>query len=632
MSSSITISGNDNDTNLVLESADGSIEEVGPPGPAGPPGAAGADGAAGAVGPAGAAGAVGPAGAAGADAPTIKFQNKTAMEAKLRTMLESKVGQVNGGESTPWGVSSNLFGGEMSHVSVGYDADYTVAMGKDLTRPVNEDTITRIYSQTKAICAATMMMLEKDNLLHHNDAAKLHIADFSGVDFKVIRPSVVVDISTDTVPAGVVDLSNGADAIGTDLLLDTSYCISVGDLRCYFTLEAAVRDVTLAHLSMHTSGMDNYNTFWAFALSKTEIKVNSNVIQRILQKQVLPRTNPSVGIVEAVARGGVLTHQPGEQFAYSRGLDILGEALTRVHRINKNDQSLDEQDLMTELIFEPLGMVDTFYYRLPSHPRYAASWESYCPALVFGKDAGDATNGWNSLKSEGGKGPKLKSSDPSNIAQDSFVTFNDEKSVGNSGGGLLMSTCKEYLMFLQFLLSGKDKNGDVMVPTSLLNQYVREVKSSYGADEAALGDGWGYGANWGYYASSLIGRINPDGRVISDDGLESGNLLNNNRNSPYNGDDVWWGGAAGTTWTLDFTNNSAHSSFIQRSGGDTPYNRKSGAGYRNFLSYEGRIITQMHMPKQISSGDYNPNNAAFERSVADELYALKQQIAALASA
>lgn len=89
------------------------------------------------------------------------------------------------------------------------------------------------------------------------------------------------------------------------------------------------------------------------------------------------------------------------------------------------------------------------------------------------------------------------------------------------------------------------------------------------------------------------------------------------------------GAPAGTARTLDFTNNSCHHMVIQRSGGDSAYNIASISGYRNFLTQEGTRIAQEHMKGQ---GDYVTNSDAFERSVADELYALKQRLLALESA
>ena len=125
--------------------------------------------------------------------------------------------------------------------------------------------------------------------------------------------------------------------------------------------------------------------------------------------------------------------------------------------------------------------------------------------------------------------------------------------------------------------------------------------------------------------SSLIGRVTADGRVISDDGLVTSGQTNN-PNWFADSDSVVWFGVAGTSWHLDFTNDSCHHSVIQRYsgptalGGDTTYNRASGAGYVYFLSNEGIRICQNFMKGE---GDYVTNNAAFERSMADELYKLK---------
>ena len=568
------------------------------------------------------------------DAQAVVFQNKTDMESKLRTMMESKVNTINGGESTPWAIQYNTVGDDKSVVSVGFDADQTVLSGgvQDQSRPVNEDSITRIYSQTKAIIAAAMMCMERDNLVYHEDPIQKHLLDFNGVILKVIRPGKCVDVSGITVDANfdalhakivessdnVIDLAgfNDSSQNASNLLINQNYALTVGKARCYFELENAVRDVTLTHLATHTSGLHNYGLFFANSLivGANGSKFNSNVLQTKLQGMTPNDLGPPEStkkIVEKCAKAGLLTHQPGEQFAYSLGLDILGEALTRVFRKLKSDTTLDGQDMLNEIIFNPLGMIDTFYYRESFHDRFADSYERYLPAVAY---SFNDEVGWTPL------GKELFSDN--NGTNNTNFTFIDVKGWGIFGGGGLMSTCKEYGIFLRFLLDGKDKNGNVFVQKQLLNSYVREIKSSYGADEAALGPDFGFGFIGTSFASSLIGRVIPDGRIINDDGLENHNY-SNNPNNERDGENVWWGGIGGTSWILDFANDSTHQSFIQRSGGDTPYNRTTGSGYKNYLENEGMRICQMHMTGE---GDYNPNNAAFERSVIDELYALKQRI------
>ena len=571
------------------------------------------------------------------DTQTTVFQNKTDMEAKLRTMMESKVNTINGGESTPWAIQYNTVGDDKSVVAVGFDADQSVTSGgvQDMSRPVNENSITRIYSQTKAITTAAMMCMERDNLLHHEDKIQKHLLEFDGVILKVIRPGKCVDVFNITVDANfdalhakivessdnVIDLDGFTDSSqnASNLLINQNYALTVGTSRCYFELENAVRDVTLAHLATHTSGLHNYGLFFANSLivGSTGSKFNSNVLQNKLQGMTLSDLGPpdsTKRIVEKCAKTGLLTHQPGEQFAYSVGLDILGEALTRIFKLLKSDTTLDGQDMLDEVLFNPIGMIDTFYYRDASHARFVDSYDRYLPSVEFSRNT---EVGWIPL------GKELLSKNNNAIGVN--FTFMDVKGWNITGGGGLMSTAKEYGMFLRFLLTGKDKNGNVLVQKQLLNSYVREIKSSYGADEAALGPDYGFGVNMTNYASSLIGRIIPDGRIISDDGLEN-NTFSNNPNNENDGENVWWGGAAGTAWSLDFANDSTHQIFIQRGGVDSPYNRASQSGYRNFLINEGMRICQMHMTGE---GDYAPNNAGFERSVSDELYELKQRIIAL---
>ena len=619
---SITIDGDNNTLNYIFSSESGSITTGGTAGPAGP------------------AGPTGPAGPAGAK--VSGFHKKEELETKLKNMLESKVNK-NADESTPWAVYMAMCGDDTVSVSVGYDASSNNQ--QDMTRRASEDTITRIFSQTKAITKAAMMCMERDNLLHHTDPINKHLTDFSGVNFKVIRPGKCVNISGevvdgvfDSLHAKIVessdnvislnsyDISYQIEASGNNgLITNQNYALTVGTSRVYFELEDAVTPITLTHLSTHTAGLNNYNSLWAFNLIEVSgSKVNTNVIQRVLQATTgdqIPRHQVGwpAALVRSVARAGLLSHQPGEQFTYSFDNDIQGELLSRVYKNHKEDNTLDEQDMLNELLFDPLGMVDTFYYRTPEHPKFNESYNSYMPAVDFSNNS----NGW----AERGGGKKLLS-DVSNLTViDTFTTFSDVKGALISGGGGLMSTAKEYLKFLRFLLTGLDQSGNILVPKSLLNSYVREVKQQYGADEFALGPGYGYGANWDFFTSSLIGRIYPDGRILNDDGeLGAPSFLINNPNTFIDSDDVFWAGAAGTVWSLDFTNNACHHSVIQRFGSDTPYVRETSAGYRNYFSNEGKRLCENHMKGE---GDYVTNNAGFERSVANQIHSLNTKVDAI---
>lgn len=663
-------------------------------------------------------------------------------------MLDTSQTTILLGETTPWAVYSVQCGNDRITACHGYDFSLSAPNGLciwDKNKEVNEDIIIKLFSDTKIITKGAMMILENKGILENTDPLKKHMPVFdlngaSNEKFWVIRPLehgyqpgsfVPIDISDYD---GAIDLSDQSDITS---FFDTcgnthdTYKIQsdVGSNHyLYFKLEEAFRDITLSHLATHSSGLHNYTRLghgvettplpffnfkpmFEYSFYTNDRKTIANSIQRLAQKQQRKSISGedflwgAPGWTEAFINNLVstrlLTQQPGEQFAYSTDMEILGEVILHAYRKGITDghinrkmhqhvaiNSLDQQHMLDDLIFNELGMIDTFYYRDLSHGRFQDTFDRWGRAVLYlkerpwstppfnyttgldvssdGFDASSNSNlyhGWlrtNDISAGLGPGKfggydynykklsaqingisdfvnsDLNTEDPTK-GINLYTTFMDVSGYYVSSGGGLMSTPKEMTTYLRFLMTGLDKNGNVLVPKPLLNRYTKESIQIWSPRENSLGTARGfYALDYKYTSSTLMGRILPGGLAISDfDGNEGGQLMF--PQPPTSGSDVpdalfhrqhmsYMKGALGTNWILDFTNESVHYSVIQvlppsPANPDTPYKKTTNSGYKQNFIQNGKSLSAHQMT---GDGDFVTNNVAFERSVADRFYNLQE--------
>jgi len=173
--------------------------------------------------------------------------------------------------------------------------------------PYNNDHIFRIASMTKAVTSlATIMLWEEGNFLL-DDPIEKYIPEFKEMT--------------------VLDEFNKSD---------TTY-----------TTKKAKKKITIRHLLTHTSGIgygfiDNkesmrliYDKAGITELYSTENITIEDVVKRLTQ---LP-----------------LHHDPGSDYVYSMGLDVLGYLIEII-------SGLPLDQFFYDKIFEPLGMNDTYFY------------------------------------------------------------------------------------------------------------------------------------------------------------------------------------------------------------------------------------------------------------------------------
>ncbi len=243
-------------------------------------------------------------------------------------------------------------------------------------RKMKKDDIFRIASQSKAITSTAVMMLWEDGKFRLDDPVSKFIPEFK-------TPMVLT----------------------TFKYQDTSYRAVPAD-----------KEITIRHLLTHTSGI-GYGVI-----------DGDERFKMIYEKAGITDlfTTEDITIGESVKKLASLPlhHNPGEEFTYSEGLDVLGYFIEVV-------SGMPFDEFLRKRLFNPLGMDDSWFY-LPG---------SKTDRLV------------SVQKKENGKWIRYP------------VTFYDTdypiKGAMRffSGGAGLSSTAKDYATFLQMYLNGGELNG-----------------------------------------------------------------------------------------------------------------------------------------------------------------------------
>ncbi len=243
-------------------------------------------------------------------------------------------------------------------------------------RILKRDDIFRIASQTKAITSTAVMMLWEEGKFQLDDPISKYIPEFK-------NPQVLKSFRYS----------------------DTTW-----------TGEPAKSEITIRHLLSHTSGI-GYGAIDGDERFRM-IYHKAGIIDAF--------TTEKITIAENIKKLAKLPlhHNPGENYTYSEGLDVLGYFIEIV-------SGMPFDEFLKTHIFDPLGMNDTRFYlpegkadRLVTVQRKVKDkWEKY-PVTFYDTDY------------------------PVKGAKTFF-----------SGGGGLSSTVKDYATFLQMYLNGGEYNG-----------------------------------------------------------------------------------------------------------------------------------------------------------------------------
>ena len=177
-------------------------------------------------------------------------------------------------------------------------------MDIEADKPMQKDTIFRIYSMTKPIAAVGVMMLCEEGKLTLDAPASVYLPEFSGL-------KVAQDPEADV-----------------------------------FTPVKVDREMTVQDLMQHTAGLPGAVRYMG----------GNTAVDKRYRKAGLHRLH-ECNLEELVVRLGKipLLYQPGTKWHYSIAADVLGRLIEVAA-----GQSFDQ--FLAERIFQPLGMVDTGFY------------------------------------------------------------------------------------------------------------------------------------------------------------------------------------------------------------------------------------------------------------------------------
>ncbi len=255
---------------------------------------------------------------------------------------------------------------------------------KSEAEPFVRGDIFRIASMTKALTTVAILQLFEQGQLQLDDPVHKYLPAFKNMT--------------------VIDTFN---------MEDTSY-----------TVRPAETDITIRHLLTHTSGI----YYGLFEEPKyTKVYQDHGIDQLGIYHPKLT----TIEMANAIAKAP-LKHEPGTQWTYGLGMDVLGAV---IEKITKRKLSLI---FLTE-IFYPLGMHDSHFY-LPE-----AKYDKLAPLYTY-----DATGALV-------------------ISDDQMSNFPIFLNKGHyAGGGGVSSTARDYGRFLQALLSDGEYNGERILSKSTI--------------------------------------------------------------------------------------------------------------------------------------------------------------------
>lgn len=313
------------------------------------------------------------------------------------------------------------------------------------TEPIRRDTIFRVASMTKPVTAVATLSMVEDCVLRLDDPIDELLPELA--DRQVLR--AVDGPIDDTVPAQ--------------------------------------RSITTRDLLTFT-----------FGHGMLMVPPGTPIVEALAERGLGPGPPQPGGMPtpdEWIARLGELplVHQPGEQWLYNTGSDVLGVLLARAAG-NPFD------DVLRERVLEPLGMVDTAFWVPPEKrdrftPAYTTNFETHEIALFD-----DVDGHWSTP-------PVLP-----------------------LGGGGLVSTVDDFLSFGRMMLHGGELDGTrVLSRGSIETMTTDQLTPEQKAATVEMVPGYFDSHGWGFGGSVVTRRVSPEEPVGK----------------------FGWDGGLGTSWYVD---------------------------------------------------------------------------------
>ncbi len=189
--------------------------------------------------------------------------------------------------------------GKIAYFEVRGDAD------RERARPMKKDTILRIYSMSKPIVSAALMMLHEEGKFMLTDPVSKYLPQYKDME-------VLVDA-----PRGPGNPQRASRV-------------------------AAKREITVQDLMRHTAGL-TYGLFGGTSVDKLYVEAN-----------VLDKTGTLSDMTRKLGEIPLLFH-PGEKWHYSVAVDVQGHLIEAL-----SGKPLDL--FLEERVFKPLSMVDTGFH------------------------------------------------------------------------------------------------------------------------------------------------------------------------------------------------------------------------------------------------------------------------------
>ena len=272
------------------------------------------------------------------------------------------------------------------------------------------------------------------------------------------------------------------------------------------SLERLKRPITIVDLLTHTAG---FSYSFNIGCQVASFYKESNLLNE-----------PTLSLKEFVEEISTLplAFQPGEAWRYSVSIDVLGRVLEVL-------EGKRLEDILKELIFDPLGMNET-----------AFSIDETQNSRLMPMHGTNNFNDLISLKQKDLEVVDIEKTHPS-----------QGLNIQERGGGGLFSTVKDYQLFCNFLMNRKDKEGTFLI-SPMMHEFILKNRIPEKLLPLKLGprllDGYGW---------NLIGRIM----------IDSGKAMSLTNNGEFG-----WAGAASTFFWLDLQKNLSGVLMTQFTGRD----------------------------------------------------------------
>ena len=216
------------------------------------------------------------------------------------------------------------------------------------------DAMFRMFSMTKVLTSFVALRLYEEGLFDLEDPVSHYIPSFK-------RPW---DIVTDS--------NSGPEAI------DYRSFLTGQTVNLSFKREKSSQAMQIKHLMSESSGIEyelfsEYDSFLGGGICDRNAGLVANAIRQQLHPEVY-RSTSIVGanltleeFVDTIGEAGVLTCEPGE-FSYGHGATVLGRVIEILYEKSRGTFK-KFSEIMSELLFLPLGMNDAAFFLLDSDPR-----------------------------------------------------------------------------------------------------------------------------------------------------------------------------------------------------------------------------------------------------------------------